>query len=426
MSPAHDAAIFAEDAATELIEAAERKRRAGRPPPRAPARRRSVSQPAEQPRAGTAVAEADEGEEHDERERDDLRERGAGSEGDDGGGSEWEAPARRRPRRRPLRAPLKAVVPPHSAEPALDEGPGGVTRGVHAGLNGLDWTRSRAQVLGLWGIIACAVAITVVVLSFYAGSMAPEPMPVSGLKITFLPGPRLPEREIYAWVNRFPNADKLSGGAPWVLDRLGDYLRHQSVVAEVRQVSVVHLPVDAKGERLRRVIELVIALRQPVLPVVLASGERGWVDAEGWLLPGSLPGPTARRPTLRAIEWGGVAGVRSALMLWKQLEPLVEPGLITDIHLYDALDAGGTQRGIVLYTRQGSRLIWGRPGDERFGVKNDDKVRDLVRAIRSQGDLSRVLAINVRFHQPFLQLRDAQPQPQPQPQSASSPRDAQP
>jgi hypothetical protein len=406
MSPAHESAIATDDAASALIAAAERKRRAGRPPQRSAGRERSASHEGDGARSATALAEDD--------EQDELAGSEDGEDGEDG------APVRRRPRRKVMRAPVKAgVFMPIIADSDQDE-PGTVTRGVHAGLNSLDWTRSRAQVLGVWGIIAAAVLVTVVVLSFYAGSQAPEPMPVTGLKITFLPGPRLADQEIYAWVRRFPNADKLSTGAPWVLDRLADFLRHQPVVAEVRQVSVVHQPVDAKGERLRRVIELVIGLRQPVLPVVLASGERGWVDAEGWLLPGSLPGPAARLPTLRAIEWGGIQSVRSVLSLWKQLEPLIEPGLITDIHLYDALDSSASQRGIVLYTRQGSRLVWGRPGDERYGVKNDDKIRDLVRAIRSQGDLSRVAAINVRFHQPFLVLRDAQPQPAP------SPRDAQP
>jgi hypothetical protein len=404
MSPAHDSAIYSDDAATELIEAAERKRRAGRPAQRAAGRARSASFEPEGGRSATALADDEE----------------PGAAGGSEDGEEGSAPQRRRPRRKVMRVPVKAGVFPPVANEADQEEPGTVTRGVHAGLNSLDWTRSRAQLLGVWGIIASAVLVTVVVLSFYAGSQAPEPMPVTGLKITFLPGPRLGDQEIYAWVRRFPNADKLPTGAPWVLDRLADYLRHQPVVAEVRQVSVVHQPIDAKGERLRRVIELVIGLRQPVLPVVLVSGERGWVDAEGWLLPGSLPGPAARRPTLRAIEWGGLQSVRAALSLWRQLEPLIEPGLITDIHLYDALDSSGSQRGIVLYTRQGSRLIWGRPGDERFGVKNDDKIRDLVRAIRCQGDLNRVAAINVRFHQPFLVLRDAQPQ------LAPSPRDAQP
>ena len=409
MSPATDSAIFDEDvSASELIAAAERKRRAVRPDARAVRRDRQRSATA-LPRTATAVSEDEPG---------DAEARLASEDGQD-------LPAtRRRPRRRAMRVGGNAGAFPAlvgaNADGAILEGPGTVTRGIHAGLNGLDWTRTRAQTLGLWGIIAAAVLVTVVVLSFYAGSQAPEPMPVTGMRITFLPGPRLSDQEVLGWIRRFPNVDKLAEGAPWVLDRLAEFLRQQPVVAEVRQVSVVHQPLDAKTDRLRRVLELVIGLRQPVLPVVLASGERGWVDAEGWLLPGSLPGPAVSRPVLRAIEWGGIASVRAALALWKQLEPQIEPGLITDINLYDALDSNASQRGIVLYTRQGSRLIWGRPGEERFGVKADDKIRDLVRTIRCQGDLSRVAAINVRFHQPFLLLRDAQRTP------ALSPRESQP
>jgi hypothetical protein len=111
---------------------------------------------------------------------------------------------------------------------------------------------------------------------------------------------------------------------------------------------------------------------------------------------------------LRAIEWAGIEGVRNALSLWKRLETQIEPGLVTDIHLYDALDKRGVQRGIVLYTRHGSRLIWGRSGEERFGVREEDKVRDLVHTIRSHGDLNRIAAINVRFKEPFSELRAAQ------------------
>jgi hypothetical protein len=109
---------------------------------------------------------------------------------------------------------------------------------------------------------------------------------------------------------------------------------------------------------------------------------------------------------LRAIEWAGIDGVKVALNMWRLLESQVEPGLIKDIHLYDVLDQRGLQRGIVLYTRHGSRLIWGRPGDDRYGIKPEDKVRDLVHTLRSQGDVSRVAAINVRFKEPFFVLGD--------------------
>jgi hypothetical protein len=59
----------------------------------------------------------------------------------------------------------------------------------------------------------------------------------------------------------------------------------------------------------------------------------------------------------------------------------------------------------VLYTRQGAKFIWGAPGEERFGVQSEDKVRDLVHTIKCQGDLSRIERINVRFKEPFYLLR---------------------
>jgi hypothetical protein len=393
MSPVHDAEVFADAAATELIEAADRKRRALRKPARS-------ARPAAD--AGSALSDADEpaeqvAEDADEQDSD------AGPDGE-------ERPARRKPRRRVMRPAKAGVFPALEADDQVGEGdgPGTVTRGIHAGLSGAAWAQDRARSLGLWGMAAAAVVLVLVGVSFYAGSQAPEPMPVSGLRVTYLPGPQLPQREVQAWIRSFPFADKLKDGTPWVLDKLAEHLRRQPVVAEVRQVTVVHEPNGPDAQHLQRTLELVIGLRRPVMPVVLASGERAWVDAEGWLLPGTLPGPLVRRPVLRAIEWGGVDGVRAALALWKQLEPQVEQGLITDIHLYDWLDPKGLQRGIVLYTRQGSRLIWGNPGEARYGVRPEDKVRDLVHTLRCQGDLNRVAAINVRFRQPFFVLRDAQ------------------
>jgi hypothetical protein len=140
------------------------------------------------------------------------------------------------------------------------------------------------------------------------------------------------------------------------------------------------------------------------MPVVLANGERHWVDSDGRVLPGILPAPATPRPVLRGIEIGRPAALGEALALWRELEPQVEPGLISEIRLYDDLDLAN-QRGVVLYTRQGSRLIWGRPDDDRYGVDRSRKVRDLVHTIRCQGDLSRIAVINVRFSQPFFVLR---------------------
>jgi hypothetical protein len=107
---------------------------------------------------------------------------------------------------------------------------------------------------------------------------------------------------------------------------------------------------------------------------------------------------------LRAVERGGSERLQEALWLWRTLEPQLDAGLLTDIHLDDDLDLKG-QRGIVLYTRTGSRLIWGLPGDAQFGIDRERKARELVHTIRCQGDLTRIAAINVRFKKAYFTLR---------------------
>ncbi len=312
-----------------------------------------------------------------------------------------EKPTRRRAKRKP-----RAVEPDDDA-PNSAVGPGLVTRGIHAGLNGAQWTKQGALRLGAWGCAALAVMTVLVVFSCYSIDKAPTPLPVSDFRVAWLPGPKIPREDVLGWMRSFPEMAQLRDGHQATLDHLAVFLRKQPMVGEVRSVSVLHEPDAQQPQLLRRVLEVTMALRQPVMPVVLASGERAWVDADGYLLPGTLPGPSVRRPLLRAIEWSGIEGVRAALSLWKQLEPQIEHGLVTDIHLYDVLDKRGLQRGVVLYTRHGSRLIWGRTGEDRFGVREEDKVRDLIHTIRSHGDLNRIAAINVRFKQPFSELRTA-------------------
>lgn len=312
-------------------------------------------------------------------------------------------PVRKRAKRKP-RAP---EVEESALEAGGKHGPGLVTRGIHAGLNGAQWTKQGALRLGAWGCAAVAMIAVLVVFSCYSIDKAPTPLPVNGFRVAWLPGPKIPREDVLGWMRSFPQFAQLRDGRQETLDQLAVFLRKQPMVSEVRTVSVVHEPHPQQPQQLQRTLEVVMALRQPVMPVVLASGERAWVDAEGWLLPGSLPGPSVRRPVLRAIEWAGIDGVRSALSLWKRLEPQIEHGLVTDIHLHDVLDKRGVQRGVVLYTRHGSRLIWGRPGEERYGVREEDKVRDLIHTIRSHGDLGRIAAINVRFKEPFSELRAA-------------------
>lgn len=371
-----------DQSAEALIAAADRKRRAARRPAR-PAVLAADAHDVIPTRADASDADGSESEAESEAESEDDAD-------------EAKPVVRRQPRRKPLKARKVSEV----------ADPGTVTRGIHAGLESLSWTRGRLVQLGLWGSAAALVITALIIGSMYAIGNAPAPMPVSNVRVVYAAGPQLPQAEALALIRGFPGRDQLKDGKPEILAQLAAHLRKLPVVAGVRDISVVHEPDPRNPQLLRRTLEVSLALRQPMMPVVLASGERAWVDGEGWLLPGSLPGPVTRRPVLRAIEWGGIDGVRAAIALWRLLEPQLEPGLITDIHLNDTLDTQGKNRGIVLYTRQGSRLIWGKPGEEKYGVRNEDKARDLVHTLRAQGDLGRLAAVNVRFKQPFFTLRN--------------------
>jgi hypothetical protein len=153
-----------------------------------------------------------------------------------------------------------------------------------------------------------------------------------------------------------------------------------------------------------RTIRFELGLHTPYLPGVRADGARVWIDLSGRILPGFLPAPAVRRPVLRQIEGGREAGVIEAVRTWERLEPGLEPGLVTDIAAAEPIDEIGT-RGVVLLTTQGARLVWGRAGEERFGVEPERKAANLIHAVRAQGDLGRVATINVRFAEPFYTLR---------------------
>jgi hypothetical protein len=265
---------------------------------------------------------------------------------------------------------------------------------------------SRASVLarlGAWGVAACAAGLAVCALTLDGVDALPGPLKVSEVHIGFTGGPQLPPAEILRWVDGFSLHDQLAQPNAWVLEQLADYLRALPAVAEVSQVRLVHLP--AAKDSVVRELDIEMRLRQPVMPTVLASGERRWLDADGRQLPGILPGPERRRPTVRGVEGASAESIQLAIQAWQRLEPLVESGLITDIVLGDLLDSRGA-KGMVLYTRYGSRLVWGAPGEERYGVDVDTKARELVHTLRCQGDLSRVATINVRFGQPFYTLRE--------------------
>ena len=286
-------------------------------------------------------------------------------------------------------APKRAAT----AEPALAES---AIAGIPAGKPPL-WT--------VWGMVATTFAAGLLALTIGAVLQAPIPAKAQRFAITWLPGPVLPDAKVTSWINNFPLRERLSEPNDWVMDQLAAWLRGVPGVAEVRRVSLVHEAIDPQAKRLIRTIRLELGLYTPYLPGVRADGSRVWIDHTGRILPGFLPAPASRRPTVRQIEAGREAGVREAVRTWELLEAGLE-GLVTDIAAAEPLDEIGT-RGIVLLTAPGARLVWGRPGEERFGIEPERKAANLLYAVRSQGDLTRVATINVRFAEPFYTLRTA-------------------
>jgi hypothetical protein len=300
------------------------------------------------------------------------------------------------------RKPGLVVGPVH--QQLDDEAAGWITRGVRFGMGSLHSAEDGGRRLGVWAICAIAASVMLIAVALYADRIQPSDQTISGMRISYLPGPQLPSRDFLALLRRFPHRAQLNAADDEVLAALAAFLAEQPVVEHVGQVRTV--PVRDAGGTLRRAIEVLVALRRPEMPAILATGERVWVDQEGRLLPGALPGDDCQnRPVLRGLETGGLSALREALAAWRLLEPLLEPGLITTVCLHEPLGLKD-QVGIVLCTKYGGRLIWGRPEDAEYGSDPEQKARDLAHTIRCQGDLRRIATINVRFKQPVFTLRD--------------------
>lgn len=256
-----------------------------------------------------------------------------------------------------------------------------------------------------WTAACVCAALAVAVLSAAAAANLPRALPVEDrMGVTWLEGPQATQREVDGWLASFPYRDQLAEANGWVLAKLADHLRTQPGVGEVRRIELVHEPVSANGRsRLGRTLRVEMGMRRPYMPGVLASGQRVWIDSDGVVLPGSLPGPEKRRPLVRGLE-DSPGSLRASVDAWKRIEPYIDPGLVVGVHCCDLLNDAG-DRGIVMTTRTGTRLIWGRPDEDRLGRDTDAKARDLIHTIRCQGDLARVAAVNVRFARPFYTPR---------------------
>ncbi|GDY14217.1 hypothetical protein LBMAG53_30950 [Planctomycetota bacterium] len=327
--------------------------------------------------------------------------------GDSPGGAPGEPPSRRRRRR--------AAKPPE--EPAA-ESAAELLPSQRDGEVGPLWEMP-------WNWLAGAVTAAAFTIAVVAIARLPDPPPVVTATVEWLPGPCLAEREWKAWLRSFPAREQIPQANDWLLERLAAHLAEQPAVAEVARVALV--PSAAGARELR----LSLRLRQPLLPVATADGRRAWIAADGVVLPQALPPPPGRPPVLVGHDSASAEAVRTALDAWLAIRDRVEPGLITEIRCADDLDdpahgphrdgalhrdgappaaenavvSTAEQRGVVLVTRQGTRLVWGRPGDERFGVDPAAKATALIAGLRSAPDLGRYASLDVRFGAAFLTVR---------------------
>ena len=195
-----------------------------------------------------------------------------------------------------------------------------------------------------------------------------------------------------------------------MLSAFADYLAEQDSVAAVH-----HVGIDWPGagtEHRRRTLMWDIDLRQPMLPIRLAGGDLRWVDAEGVLLPGALSGDPSLPEIIhyeRSQQADGSSPTLQVLLdIWPQLQQelsTIDDVRLARIDLDHRLDQHSDNRGIVLITDHGTKLIWGGPHEHQYGVDWVRRVAQLGHALRCQGDLRQVALVNARFSDPFAIIK---------------------
>ncbi len=321
------------------------------------------------------------------------------------------------PKTKPKTKP-KSRAKKKAVKEVLMSAPGLVTRGVHAGLRSFDAVGSGAKNMSVSAWSGVAAAVVMMTLTILAWNKTPEPphMPLSwhSFQVHTDDNQRLPDAIWRDYVNKYPKikswvikeeGDKRSrfkNPSRTELENFAQYLKEQSTIASVNDIKLSYVE---KENGLQRAMYINVTLRSPSMPVILANGQKAWVDEEGILLPGLMPVPDAYkdRPVVRGIEAHPEA-LKEVLSFWPDLEAVIEPDLITNIYLDRIMqrrtDGMESQRGIVLISKQGTKILWGRPGDERFGLSHADKIRNLVRTLKSQGDLRNTEIIDVRHSDP--------------------------
>ena len=249
-----------------------------------------------------------------------------------------------------------------------------------------------------WVLILGATVSMVLAVTAVSWRRAPGPARLDG--ISFI-GAAVPIELQDRWLTSFPGGERLWYPDAAVLVDFAEHLSEQPGIAEVENLWLTWRRDEANTDRpWRRLIRVAVRMREPVLPLRLASGTVAWIDAEGVVLPGILDGPSGV-PELRNLERSGTATAQALLAVWPQLHRHLPAGYLSVIDLDGPLDRPG-QTGIVLHAVDGTRILWGHPDEERFGISAADKVRHLAHAVRH---LDSVQTINVRFGEAVAQVR---------------------
>ncbi|TVR43435.1 MAG: cell division protein FtsQ [Planctomycetota bacterium] len=253
----------------------------------------------------------------------------------------------------------------------------------------------------VFGAVLCTiVATTILALSVIAWRNGPDPVQASLLQAP----PEVPRALFRQWVQAFPDSEALFQRPDLAtMEAFAAFLSSQPAV---RRVETIRLDPSSIPENGALTLQIQLDMRRPLLPVILASGERAWISDDGVLLPGILDGPR-NMPMVRGLEGTNNDIIMELIQIWPSLSQSIAsfmPNLISEIHV-DAAMPQSNRPGLVFHTRPGTRLVWGSPEEHRFGVDQDKRLRNLIHTLRCQGDLRRVPEINVRFHEPFAIVR---------------------
>lgn len=245
-------------------------------------------------------------------------------------------------------------------------------------------------------VLLTVVAVLVIVLTGI--SLRSAPAPAQHTEVMTPEG--VPTDLMRQWLRGFHDSEMLfQRPSTATLDAFAAYLRNRTAVDAVHGVRLRHHP---EAGQYPMQLEIDLQLHKPMLPVMLANGERAWLGERGHVLPGILAGPIDL-PLVRGIEYADASVVKEVLAIWPQLHQRLHremPGLIREIRCHEPLP-NSDDHGLVFTTAPGTLLVWGHPDESRYGVSREQRLSNLIHTLRSQGDLRRVPEINVRFSEPF-------------------------